>query len=192
MIQKSRSLIYPLFNFPIRLSKLNIETYMGHAGYEGDSIWGNYFYVEINALDIQADETLAQMLRKHQRYVTELHEETSVMFVFEFKPTEKLNIVIPFLQGKYSEICRDYVNKYFTKYVGNHELSVNWRILHKHVSLRHYWKNKIGTPIPEDSEVWPKPRMRDEIFGQVTLDQDELKEQEIMNNYSDIIINLEI
>jgi hypothetical protein len=31
--------------------------------------------------------------------------------------------------------------------------------------LREYWESKLGISLPEDAEVWSKPRHEDEIYG---------------------------
>jgi hypothetical protein len=180
MTQLSTALILPLMNFSSIIKNSYINTYLGHAEYESPTIWGNYFYLEVPQELL--DEILIDNLRNHIRYITELDNSENVFFVFKFSEKEKETIVKPFLEGKYSQISRDYVKKYFSK-----ESSMNWRILNKDewalpqniMPLREYWLRRIGAPIPENGEVWPKPKMEHEIFNYVNLD--EVLEKELSN-----------
>ena len=185
MTQLSTAFILPIFNFSEIIKKSYSKTYLGHRDYEGKDKWGNYLYLQVTSELL--DGILLSELRNHERYVTELDEEDYVFFVFEFLPFEKENIVDPFLTGKYSQINKDYVNKYFPMRNKNGSVSMNWRILSKDnwdipkeiLSLREYWLRRIGSPIPEDDEVWPKPKMEHEIFNHVILDEiieEELKD----------------
>ncbi len=180
-MQKSRSFLFPLFNFSSVVARACFKTYIGHAGYEGEDIWGNYFYVEITHEDNK--EYIKKELRNHKRFVIELYHDESVIYVFEFSEYEKENIVGPFTMGKYSKICREYVNDKFPKLSSSGAISSNWRILMKDdwaipsnvVPLRVYWKNRMGVELPKDAEVWPKPRMKDEVFGQI-VDNEDIRE----------------
>lgn len=185
-MQLSKSFILPVLDLPASIYRYQVKTYLGHVGFEGESIWGNYLYLQINQ-ELLEDEILG-VLRAHPQYYTEFDELTteidkknSVFFVFKFTPMQKMNIVIPFLRGEYSLIDRKYVNTYFPIYKGA-EVSTNWRILHKDiwqipagiVPLRTYWKTRItfDRPIelPEDAEVWQKPKETNEIYGQTEID----------------------
>lgn len=173
-MQKSHSFIFPMMNFNNQKLHNNIvTTYLGHVEYEGLDSWGNYFYIEYNPLEL--NEGALKELRKHPQYITELDtEEGTLIFVYKLTRFQKSEIIKPFLEGKYSEINRDYVKAHFTREV-NGNYSMNWRILHKdavslpaHVepkSLRDYWQSRIGIPLPPNAEVWSKPEKADEIWG---------------------------
>jgi len=146
---------------------------MGHSRFEGPEIWGNYLYINIERDFIEAE--LLSHIRNHSQYVTEFDEEDStVFFVFKFTPVQKMNIVIPFLMGKYSEIDRKYVHEHFPMYSKKtNQISMNWRILHRDVwqiphgvtPLKKYWEARMGEKIKEENaEVWYKPKMEHEIF----------------------------
>lgn len=168
-MQKSRSFILPMINLKVPNSTI-INTYLGNTEYQGDNNWGKYLYVEIEDQHIKS---VWEEIKTHPQYVTYFHcsENSNAFIVFEITNNQR-KIVDPFLQGKYSEIDRDYVNKYFTKYI-NENISLNWRILHKDenwdrpanlMSLRDYWYSRIGIEIPKDAEVWSRPKQEDEIY----------------------------
>lgn len=167
--QLSTSFLLPVLQFPPLVLRSYTKTYIGNVNYEGNNIWGNFLYLQITKELL--DDILLSTLRNHEQYKTELDEEDFVLFVFEFTPMQRLSIVMPFIMGKYSEIDRNYVNKNFPKEISG-SVSFNWRILHKdewdkpakYMSLREYWFRRIGSPIPEEGEVWPKPKMEDEIY----------------------------
>lgn len=177
MTQLSTAFILPIFEFSQLIRKSYTKTYIGNRDYEGKNQWGNYLYLQITS-DL-LDSVLLSELRNHERYVTELDEQDYVFFVFEFHPFEKANIVTPFIEGRYSNISKDYVNKNFPMRHSNGSVSMNWRILSKDnwnipketLSLREYWLRRMGAPIPEDGEIWPKPKMEHEIYNHITLDE---------------------
>ena len=65
-------------------------------------------------------------------------------------------------QGKYSQTSEKFQKK-FPKVIKRmvngkqrDELSLQIRIFKKSPELKDYWETKIGEPIPDDMEVWPK------------------------------------
>lgn len=170
MIQKSQSFILPMMTFNPDINKVLINTYLGNTEYEGENSWGKYMYIEFNHENL--NEVL--QLKTHPQYLTHFHSSVNnnIFFVFEIT-TNQRKIVDPFLEGKYSKIDRDYVNKYFVQY-NNQNISLNWRILHKDenwdrpssiMSLRDYWFSRIGIELPPNAELWSRPKMEDEIFN---------------------------
>lgn len=75
-------------------------------------------------------------------------------------------IVKPFLDGKYSKVDREYVDKHFPDNP-NHRLYGNGLVLRKHPAKKSYWESRIGVTLPTDAEVWPKPQEKNEIYGYV-------------------------
>lgn len=72
---------------------------------------------------------------------------------------------MPFLNGSYSKIDRDYVAANFSKFIpGTNRLSVNWMVLNKHDSLKKYWEERIEMELPEGAEVWFKAEKVNEIY----------------------------
>lgn len=172
-MQKSRSFIFPMMKFHRKaIYDEVICTYLGHVGYEGLDNWGKYFYIEYNLDDL--NEKDLDELRDHPQYVIEFNNDNgNVFFVYKITDKQHETIVKPFLEGKYSEIDRGYAKSHFKQYKDNGEVSLNWRILHKDEwkrpsnmqSIRDYWKDLIGIPLPADAEVWSRPEKRDEIYG---------------------------
>lgn len=166
----SHSLLIPLLKLSRRVSSVIDTTYIGHIDFEGEDKWGNYLYLAISPEFL--DDLVLSELRNHNQYASEIDDVDFVLFAFRFTPQQKASIVIPFTLGKYSEIDREYVKQNFPMYNGN-QVSFNWRILHKDIwqlpksimGLREYWLRRIGQPIPEDAEVWSKPKKEEEIFN---------------------------
>ena len=94
-------------------------------------------------------------------------DEERILFVFNIPSKWKETVVEPFLQGKYSEIDREYVKRYFPESVyksGNKEPSVNYMILNKDELLKNYWENMLDVDLDEDAEVWSKVDLEREIL----------------------------
>jgi hypothetical protein len=140
------------------------ETYLGCTIYEGTPQLGKYFYLLMKG---ELSSGLIRQLQQHKDFVW-LHTPNSTHMLFGFKIGDNNyeTIVKPFIQGKYSQIDRSYVDTHFTKYTSKGEISVNWRILHKDVALKVYWENRIDVTLPDDAEVWSKIKEEDEIFSE--------------------------
>lgn len=79
--------------------------------------------------------------------------------VFTFTDFAKSSIVRPFIQGKYSLIDRDYVDKYFKNGLPESE-NVNYQVLTKSPILKKYWEYVLSIPernrmvtLADDAEV---------------------------------------
>lgn len=117
------------FRNPLLVSNL-ISTYLGNVEYEGVEDWGNYFYMEY-PLDGLSEFMLSE-LRTHVNYKYEYDTiDNTVIFIFNIGDRIKETIIKPFLEGKYSLIDREYVNRCFPKSNNLGSLSTNWRILMK-------------------------------------------------------------
>ena len=129
--------------------------------------WGDIFVMEFSNAWIE-DEFLEE-LRKSPFYKTE-YDPTKQMthVVLQIPEGYRDTVVKPFLAGKYSKIDRDYVRRYYEpkrrNVAGIYEDSYNYKILTKHPEIRDWWEYRLGTSLPEDAEVWPKPEKEDEIF----------------------------
>lgn len=174
-MQKSTSFILPMMNFSSNIVYNLSKTYLGNVAYEGTDNWGDYLYIEFSREDLL--DSITKELRDHDQYIVEFDEDNSVFFVYKFTDKQKIDIVEPFLDGKYSKISRSYVAKYFPKFTKYGTVSNNWRILikdewerpHYIPSLKAMWEEKIGTSLPENAEVWSRPMKRDEIYNYETF-----------------------
>lgn len=115
------------------------------------------------------DEGLKQHFMSHQQ-LEEVLTPAEGLILFKLRiPQEYVSTVVtPFIDGKYSEIDRTYVDTHFpatsTKYAGNRA------ILYKSPEMRKYWEEKIGVDLPQDAEVWSKPDLTKETyFYDITL-----------------------
>lgn len=171
-MQNSRVFILPMFNLKIPES-LIINTYMGNSEYEGNDVWGNHFYIEVEDC---TPELVLRKMRNHSSYHTDyVTDDQNLMFVYTITDYQKENIVKPFLQGRYSMIDREYVRTYFPAFLKG-EISFHHRILtkdlytpSKYVPIREYWRKRIGQELPPNAEVWGIPEKKDEIYMHLNL-----------------------
>ena len=86
----------------------------------------------------------------------------------------KNTIIVPFLKGKYSEIDRDYVTKYFKQqeFVGydswgypQYRELINYKVLTKSPDLKEYWEKRLDVELDPDAEVWSRPEEENEILN---------------------------
>lgn len=156
-MQKSTSFILPLFN--ISYNNSIIKTYLSCPFFQGNDKLNEFFYIE--TIDIN----LLRMLKSHPRYYRIiLTPKNTYLVVFNYTTEEKLNIVRPFINGKYSEIDRDYVSQSFPVYTSTGVLSGNYAILTKSPTLKKYWEDRIGVTLDDDAEVWSKIKEQEETY----------------------------
>lgn len=140
-----------------------IRIFTGNTEYEGQNVWGNYLYLLFKHKKLSS-KYKAKLLAHPQYHDCYDPSKKHVMFIFKLTDKQKERIVNPFLKGAYSKIDSDYVKAHFHKYSQNGQLSSNWRILHKDPLLRQEWEKLIGTSLPKDAEVWPRPEKAEDIY----------------------------
>lgn len=162
-------LIWTLGGQPAEFYSKLADTYIGNFDWEGDNNWGEYYYVKTEK---DYSTGLMENLRVHPMYVRDYYtEEGNQIIIFKFTPEQREKIIKPFLEGKYSEIDREYVNKYFRRNAPSGKISTNWQILNKAPALRKHWERELNvTPyirisIPEEAEVWSKVKKEHEILN---------------------------
>ena len=166
---KSASFIRKILPFPLAELDNNgyIDTYIGNYN-ETKETWGQSLYLVFDMSKMTADYRLT--LIRHPDFRKIVMDKTNLIFEFEISLKDYKNIVEPFLNGKYSQICREYVNTNYTrttldKKTGTTKVSNNWKIFHKDRDIAKYWEDRIGVKFTEDMEVWSRPEKEDEIYG---------------------------
>ena len=136
-------------------------SYLGDVTFDGSN-WGEHFFLVYQG---EVDDTLREYLMSHSLFET-VHtpKEGLTSFVFKLPEESKETVVKPFLEGKYSQVDRTYVEEQFPLTPG-HRLYANRLTFDKDPALRDYWKEKIGVDLPENAEVWSKPQKKKEIYG---------------------------
>ena len=162
-------LIWTLGHMPAEFYNKLSNCYIGNMDWEGEDSWGNYFYVAFKE-DLSLE--LLKTLEVHPMFTTSLWRDDEIFLaIFKFTEEQKEKIIQPFIAGKYSEIDREYVNKYFKQFNSTGQKTTNWQILNKDDDLRRSWERELNvTPyirisIPEDAEVWSKIKKENEIIG---------------------------
>lgn len=148
-----------------------VNTYLCDFGH--DVLHKNCIYLLFNPVKFTSDfESFCETLRYHKDFVEEYDTkgEGKVMFVFKF-PDEYVSIIEKFINGKYSEFDRKFVNEYYPQYVGG-KLSMRWMIIEKHPEYRVRLNNMFnikGSPgtikLPDEVEVYSIPDMEEEIYN---------------------------
>jgi hypothetical protein len=94
--------------------------------------------------------------------------EDVFVYVFNITDAQHESVVKPFLEGKYSEVDRTYVEKYFPS-VPSHHLYTNRLIFDKDDKVKRMWEKKLDVELPKGAEVWSKPQPKNEIYGFLEL-----------------------
>lgn len=162
-------LVWTLGHLPAEFYTKLDNTYIGNRDWEGTDNWGDYYYVRTKT---DYSKSLLKELRDHKMYIDYYcDDDGNTIIVFRFSNEQKEKIVQPFIEGKYSEIDRDYVKKYFRRTTSSGRISTNWQILNKAKELWKHWMQELNvTPyirinIPEDAEVWSKIKKELEILN---------------------------
>lgn len=163
MIQKSASFILPTLG--LSLSELRSNgfktTYLGDARLSNwRELLGTKLYVE---LDSSCTPSFLKKMTQHENYSNLRMDGDNYLIEFDVPAKWRSGVVDKFLEGKYSEIDRDYVKENFPKYTSTNTESVNYQILTKSPELKEYWEIILDVDLDEDAEVWSIPELSDEI-----------------------------
>lgn len=149
--------------------------YIGYEDVEGHK-WGNFLYLHLGS------RALLQDLIEHNDVVEVYTLQDGYLFKIAVDEYDKEHIVKPFINGKYSQICADYIETCFPKRVYNTfkrcaEQNRTVLIFEKSEILRGRLIEKLNpvgkdgkllasyTHIPEGAEVESSPNKKDEIFN---------------------------
>ncbi len=137
-------------------------------------------YLDVDYLDTNYGDNIILSFEKDTDFIKTLENtpyfsskhilEDEIHMVFTFTDFAKSSIVRPFIQGKYSLIDRDYVDKYFKNGLPESE-NVNYQVLTKSPILKKYWEYVLSIPernrmvtLADDAEVWSTPDQQQETF----------------------------
>lgn len=87
-------------------------------------------------------------------------------FVFRVSKSDIDGVITPFLDGKFSKVSRDYVTKHFPL---DSKLSGQRLVFDKSRLHKERWEELLGVSLPEDAEVWSKPKKTKEIYGYLKM-----------------------
>ncbi len=156
-MNKSSQFLLPLIKSEGRKSnEFFIDSYLG----DGTSTLGDNLYLLFSK---QMDAETSEKYTKAANFSTSYEVPNGIMYVFSLTEEEKEKIVKPFLQGKYSELDKDYVEKYFPL-DPKHALYGNRLVIEKSDKYVKYWSDQ-GVELPANAEVWSRPDLTNEIYN---------------------------
>jgi len=104
-------------------------------------------------------------LRNIPSFVQSNQDKESIQYFYKIKEELKPTVVQPFLNGKYSEIDKEYIKDSFA------ENSAVQRIVSKDSAYRTHWESLIGQPLPHNAEVWPIADLKQELWDKLIRSQ---------------------
>ena len=122
---------------------------------------GTHIYLEYTRdtlNDLEREELISS-----QNFQTKYYVGDSEIFEYNISEKDYTDIILPFLDGKFSIIDRDYVAKYFPN-DPNSALYKNRLILDKSTLIRKEWEDRLGVSLPDGAEVWSKPNIAHETL----------------------------
>jgi len=153
--------------FVVRSLELGYPTEIFGSSYVNSYLGSEDFQYGHHLLLLYTDhlsEKLFSQLRSSQYFSTSFcPKEGLVMVVFKLTKDLYRKVFKPFIEGKYSQIDREYVEKHYPRNPSS-LVYTNRLILDKDVSLRDHWEDKLDTTLPPDAEVWSKCKYDDEFY----------------------------
>lgn len=117
---------------------------------------------------------LDKELREHPKFVeVRTPKEGDTLYVFSITEEEREGVVEPFKRGEYSKMDRKYVERFFPNQAG-HRLYPNRLVCDKSDLMREAIETELGVHLPDNAEVWSKPKMEEEVYGYTDKTQAEL------------------
>lgn len=167
MRNKTTKYILPILGRHLTEHPELVETYLG----KDDTEIGKFLYVLIKSEDkmfwIGANDRFLSVQNLGGGY-----------YLNKFSLTEEENekIIQPFLEGKYSEIDRDYVTKNFFSIKFDETarcfiISEEYKVLTKDVTLKQKLEEELDVKIETDAELASIPYIEDELFSVQRLNQ---------------------
>lgn len=167
MANLSSSFIRPLVDIPKKevYSSSFKDTYMAAEGYNCE--YGKCMFLHYRA---PVSDNLDSTLRTSPLYEsTYTPDERNVLYVFRLKEEDYKTVVKPFIEGKYSEVSKDFVEKYFPSEPTS-PLYGNRLVFDKSQRWIDYWSER-GVEVPEGAEVWNRPlEQKETYYGSKTED----------------------
>lgn len=159
---KSTVFILPYLGFKYSMLKSAgfISSYVGNTTYE--QTWGEYFHIIF-------ENGVPDFAKQHRYFSHEYKDAQGHGAAFIIPDYIKTQVVIPFLDGKYSKIDKDYVDAHLKFKVGLNTYSNAYRICNKDNALRQEWEERLDVYLPDDAEVASRPKMEKEMLNFVTL-----------------------
>jgi hypothetical protein len=144
-----------------------IGSYLGADDYVESSTIGEKFVLVYKEEVPTIDEQLQAKPQFEAKYESTTRDGKAVVYVFTIPQNLQEKVVKPFLEGAYSKVDRTYVEEHFPDTLGS-RLKQNRMIFDKHPAFRKYWEDRIGTPLPDDAEVWSRPKVNEEVWKAYT------------------------
>lgn len=136
------------------------NSFMGAEGYDCD--YGKCLFL------LYDEDSVSDTLDSSLKSVTSFKEtykpsEGEKMYVFELNEWQQEKVIAPFLEGKYSQIDREYVTKNFPRNPGSKTYR-NRLVLDKDPAMKLHWEKSLGVKLPEGAELYDKPLKENEVY----------------------------
>lgn len=159
---KSSVFILPYLGF--KYSQLKsagfVSSYVGNTTY--DKEWGERFHIIF-------DREVPEFAKEHKYFEFEYEDSHGHGVAFTIPDYIKTYVIAPFINGKFSQIDKAYVNTHLKFKVGLNTYSNAYRICNKDEALRQEWEERLDVYLPEDAEVSSRPNKEKEMLNFVTL-----------------------
>lgn len=136
-----------------------VNSYLVDPSTDGDAYQGRFYLV----FRASMPSSLTDYLVSHPAFLT-MYCPKDGLIVFSFDQSAYADDTVrPFLEGAYSKVSREYVEKHFPN-VQTHRRYGSRQVFDRHPAHKAEWEAKIGVTLPDDAEVWSKP-----IIGNETI-----------------------
>lgn len=141
-----------------------VNSYLGWRKHL-DNSYGQHLYVLFDAEKIPGNRAIE--LENHQDLIDTVVSESTICFIFNLSDDFKKNVITPFIDGKYSQISREFVEEYHPKFVSGgyfHGKNKIRGVFDKSEDIKEEWEEVLNTKLPQEAEVWSIPSKEEEIL----------------------------
>jgi hypothetical protein len=142
-----------------------IDSYLGWTKHL-ENAYGQYIYVLFDKNLIPASRL--QELDNHNALIDKKLMDDVIVYIFSMNNDFKKDVIEPFIQGKYSQIDRKFVQQAHPTHISEDTLSYGKNkarlVLDKSPEIREEWEEQLGVKLPTNAEVWSIPSKEDEIL----------------------------
>lgn len=136
-------------------------------GFVNFYVTADWNYLTSKLILVSSSTETKEQFTSGKGFVRSYSGPQGLLYEYDLSMEQRFAILKPFLEGRYSQIDREYVEQNFSPMIvnsqGKCEPNGNYQILTKAEPMRLWWEEKLGMELG-DREVWSRPLKEKESY----------------------------
>lgn len=141
-----------------------INSYLGWSKHLSNT-YGQYLYCLFDK-NLIPNSRLKE-LDSHTALVDKQVLDDSIVYIFSLSEDFKRSVILPFSEGKYSQIDRKFVEAMHPVFISDDGMSGKNKarlVLDKSDEIKQEWEEALDVKLPNNAEVWSIPSKEEEVL----------------------------